>query len=433
MISIERPREDVSFYTHDGEVEPLVARAGNLVFTGGGLAVRPSSGVPLEVQPLEGYPYHWSRINREIKDIFARFDPLLAAASSCRASTLRINSFHTDPADVYEALRLRPEIFGTSPPASTLVLVPGLPVLNSRVCIDTIGLSGDAEHDALFTTKPGAPMPPHERIWGQKIYAKAVRGGGFIFTAGRTNNVIGGSDDSTARGLSDLPFAADRAEVTTKMILSYLTQSLSEFGASLRDVVRAEIHLSDMTQLAGLERVWRAAFPDNPPSRIIMPTKFPTTYSTIEIEFIARDPASGLDREQIGALGVAPATGHEPLAVRAGPYMFFSGLSAHDGENGLAPAARINPAYPFHKNQHRQEAEWLVQKLLTTLDSLGFGKITPLRRRIMGTDLAVLPQFNDTWKDAFGQIPPTSGFMTEGPLPVPSTSAQIDLIAWCGE
>ena len=424
-----RAGDAVAFFAPEGEAQPLVARAGDLVFTGGGMAVRPGSGVPEGVRPLDGYPNHWSRINRELADVFARLDPLLAAAGSDPGRTLRINCFHTDAQDVYEALRLRPEIFGAEPPASTLVLVPGLPVPGARVAVDLICLAGTAGREALFASSPGAPMPPHERIWGKRIYAKAVRGGGFIFTAGRTNNVIGGADDATARGLRDLPYAEDRAEVTTRMILSYLRESLASFGAGLADVVKAEIHLSDLSQIAGIERVWRQAFPENPPARIFVPAAFPTTYSTIEIEFIARDPAGGLDREQIGETGAAPALGHEPLAVRAGPYLFFSGLAAQDGVAGLATGARVDPAYPFHDSQPRREAVWLLDALAA---ATGAARIVPLRRRLMAPDLAVLPQIDAVWRDAFGALPPGTDFAAPGVLPVPSTSFQLDLVAWSG-
>lgn len=420
----------IRFAGRDALGNPLVALAGDLMFSGGGVAVTETGEIPPEVVPLDGYPNHWSQVNRELGYIFGRLGEALSQVGAGLGDTLRINSFHTDAADVYEALRLRPEVFGDEPPASTLVLVPELSVRNARVAIDTIGVAPDSTfpREALVTSTPGAPMPPHERIWGKRIYSKSVRGGGFIFTSGRTNNVIGGATDATARGLRDMPHAHDRAEATTRMILDYLSESLASFGATLRDVVKAEIHLSDLNQIAAVERVWREAFPTDPPARIFVPTGFPTTYTTLEIEFIAINPRASLSRRQIGETGRAPALGHEPLAVQAGPYVFFSGLCAHDGRDGLAETARTHPAYPYHHSQPRREAACIVTALDKALDGM---TVTPLRMRAFAPRLSVLPHLTAVWRDRFGQMPPLTVCGTgEAGLPVPSTGLLLDLIGW---
>lgn len=422
---------DVLFVSVAKEQAPLIARAGDLIFQGGGIAADLDAGIPADVLPLDGYPNHWSRINRELDFIYGRMADALAASGSALDQTLRINSFHAFPEDVYEALRVRPNVFGANPPASTLVLVPEIPVVGGRVALDTIALATDAAmaREALVTSTPGAPMPPHERIFGSRIYSKSVRGGGFIFTSGRTNNVIGGQQDLTAKGIAALPYAYDRAEVTTRMILDYLKDSLASFGADFSHVVKAEIHLSNLGDIAGIDRVWKDAFPDNPPARIFFPTGFPTTYSSIEIEFIAIDPQSDFDREQIGRTGAAPVRGHEPLAVRAGGYIFFSGLSAQDGINGLAQAARVDPAYPHHDIQARRETKWLLDEVAKIL---GGRKCVPLRRRAMMPDLSWLPHINAEWTSHFGHLAPSTDFKIDGGLPIPSTGVQFDLICWAG-
>lgn len=420
----------VRFAGSDALGFPLVAQAGDLVFSGGGMAIAPSGDIPAETVPLDGYPNHWSQVNRDLQYIYGQLDAALAQVGARLRDTLRINSFHTHETDVYEALRLRPEVFGDAPPASTLVLLPELPVRGARVAIDTIAvMPGSAcPREALVASTPGAPMPPHERIWGRKIYSKSVRGGGFIFTSGRTNNVIGGDTDAVARGSRNMPDAVDRAEATTRMILAYLTESLASFGATLRDVVKAEIHLSDLHQIAAVERVWRETFPTDPPARIFVPTGFPTTYTTLEIEFIAIDPRASLPRRQIGAVGQAPALGHEPLAVQAGPYVFFSGLSAQDGVNGLAPGARVDPAYPHHDTQARREAVWVVDALDRAMDAK---PLVPVRMRAFGPSLGFLPHLASVWTARFGQMPPLTACRVPEPgLPVPSTGLLLDLVGW---
>jgi enamine deaminase RidA (YjgF/YER057c/UK114 family) len=295
--------------------------------------------------------------------------------------------------------------------------------------VDTIALAGDCKspREALFTSTLGAPMPPHERIWGRRIYAKAARGGGFIFTAGRTNNVIGAESDAIVRDNLDLPYNVDRPTATCRMILDYLRASLASLGADLSHVVKADVHLSDLRQIASIDRVWREAFTQAPPARIFIPCAFPTTYTSMEIEFIALDPAGPWDKETIGAPGEPPARGHEPLGCRAGPYLFFSGLSASDGREGLAPEARANPAYPFHEQAVRKETEYVAQRI-SSLMPITKGRL--LRRRLMAPTLEGLGIIDEAWRDFFGDVPPTTAFRTPSELPVPATSVQFDLIGW---
>ena len=419
-------REGPCFYWHPGAGEtgaPLAAAAGDLVFHAGGVAALPETGVPEGIAALDGYPHHWSRINRELSYIYETAAEVLGRAGSDLRQAMKINSFHTEAKDVYEALRLRPSVFGAEPPASTLVLVPELPVRDARVMLDMVALKRDAPREALTASTQGAPMPPHERIWGSVIYAKAVRGGGFIFTSGRTNNVIGGASDGTARGHPDFPYALDRAEATCRMILDYLADVLSSFRARLADAVKAEIHLSDMTQIAAIDRVWRETFPDDPPARIFVPAAFPTTYSTMEIELVVRDPAGPWDREVLG--DAATRRGHEPDAVRSGPYIFHSGLSASARVHGLAPDARIDPAFPFHEDPARREMQVIVDRLGV------LSALVPLRRRVFTPDLTRLAAMEAVWTGALGPCPTTPVQVT-APLPIPATSVLVDCISWVG-
>lgn len=402
---------------------PLAAAAGDLVFHGGGMAAHPETGVPEGIAALDGYPHHWSRINRELSWIYEAASEVLMRAGSDLSRVMKINSFHTCADDVYEALRLRPSVFGAEPPASTLVLVPEVPVRDARVMLDMVALDRHAPREALTASTPGAPMPPHERIWGSVIYAKAVRGGGFVFTSGRTNNVIGGATDGTARGHPDFPYAIDRAEATCRMILDYLADVLASFGATLGDSVKAEIHLGDMGQIAAIDRVWREAFPDDPPARIFVPAAFPTTYSTMEIELIVRDPAGPWDREVLG--DAASRRGHEPDAVRAGPYVFHSGLCASDRVHGLAPDARVDAAFPFHEDPARKEMRVVTDRLRA------FGELVPLRRRVFTPDLNRIAGMDSVWTGEFGPSP-TTCVRVPAPLPIPATSFQIDCVSWVG-
>jgi len=419
-------------YLFDPDVEgtevPLATRAGDLVFYGGGMAGHPERGVPEGVRAFDGYPNHWSQVNRELHQIYDKMSRVLEQTDSGLDQILKINSAHTHAEDVFEALRLRPEFFGENPPPSTLVLTPELLVRDARVLVDQIALCRSSEYprEALTDSTEGAPMPPHQRIWGKTIYSKATRGGGFIFTSGRTNNVIGGADDEHLKRDPDLPYKQDHAEISCRLMMRYLEDVLSSYGADFSHVVRVEIHLNDMHQIAAINRVWEDLFGDDYPARIFIPSTFPTPYTTMEIELIAIDPNGpwekktyALPNKQANTLGF-----YEPLAVKAGPYVFFSGLSATDYEHGLAKQAQVHSAYPFHECRVHKELAYIRQLTAQV------GEFQNVRAKFMSADLHQYPLFKSAWEKEFGALVPTSVFKTSGPLPVPDTAFQLDLIGW---
>ncbi|MCQ9618284.1 RidA family protein [Paenalcaligenes niemegkensis] len=406
---------------------PLAAVAGDLVFYGGGVAAHPLKGVPEGIKAFDGYPNHWSQVNRELYYIYDVMARVHEDAGSSLHQLLKINSCHTDEKDVYEALRLRPVFFGKTPPPSTLVLAPELTVRSAKVAVDSIALLTNSAQprQALTQSTDNAPMPPHQKIWGDTIYSKATKGGGFIFTSGRTNNVIGGASDHVLKGHPDLPYQYDHAESSCRLMLDYLLDVLQSYGASFSHVVKAEIHLNDMSQIAAIERVWKDVFADEPPARIFIPSTFPTPYSTIEIEFIAIDPNGPWSKTTYPLIQHGKSPFCEPFAIKAGPYLFFSGLSATDYEHGLAPEAKLSSAFPFHENAVYKELAYIKQTLKKHV-----GDFTPLRCKFMSTRLEDYGAFQNAWEREFSITAPTTAFKTLGPLPIPDTSFQLDLIGW---
>ena len=157
-------KREPEFYGHPDADEasiPLAARAGDFVFCAGGVAAHPDNGVPEDITPIEGYPYHWSRVHRELGYIFGTASRVLDAAGSSLRQIMKITSYHTDPVDVFEALRLRRDHFGDEAlPPSTLVLVPDLPVRDARVAVDMVALLSDAERPREVLARGVRPCRP---------------------------------------------------------------------------------------------------------------------------------------------------------------------------------------------------------------------------------------------------------------------------------
>jgi len=415
---------------------PLATRAGNFIFFAGGIAAHPVKGVPEEIKPIKAYPYHWSSVTRQLRYIYDNMARVLEDAGSSIKRIMKINTYQTDPTEIYDALTLRKDYFGVeSPPPSTLVLVPELPVRGASVTTDVIALASDEglDRQALHEATEVAPLPMHDRIWGHKIYVKAVQGGGFVFTAGRANTPLRGPSDERRLGHPDFPYQDDKGVIAAEIIIEYLSSVLKEMGTSLQDVVKVEVHLNEMKNLAALDEVWRRFFPTNPPARVVIPVQLviPKEYGTFEIEFIAIDPRGPYSKEVISTADAPQSIGHEPQAIKVGPYVFLSGQLATDYKQGVAPEAQVDRNFPYHSSSIKQQVRYILKNVEAICQASGTSLHNIVRRRAMHLDLNELGEAETVWREALGdRLPPTTVFRTTGSLPVPGCSVQYDLVVF---
>lgn len=409
---------------------PMAARAGDLVFYGGGIAASPRDGVPAEVYPHSEIPYHFSGIRAELRYIYDTMSAVLQEAGSSMTQGMKINAYMRSLGDIFNGLSMRKDYFGgETPPPSTMMFVPELPVRGASVTTDLVALADDAvlPRQPIHDATEGAPLPPHESIWGHRIYVKMARGGGFIFTAGLANTA------EQERGFHhpDYPHHADRGAKGTEAVLDYMKSMLAEVGASMEHVVRTEIYLNDMRYLAGLEEVWGDFFPEDPPARIIAPADFPTPTGLCEIEAIAIDPEGPYAKRTISTPDAPASFAHEPQAVKAGPYLFLSSQLATDWRNGLAPEARGNPALPHHDSAIKRQARYILGNVDAICRAGGASTGDLVRRRAVYRDLDDLGPAEAVWREVLGdRVPPTTAFKASTDLPVPGCDVTYDLVAY---
>ena len=121
----------------------------------------------------------------------------------------------------------------------------------------------------------------------------------------------------------------------------------------------------------------------------------------------------------------------ESVAVKAGPYLFLSGQLATDFKNGLAPQASIDPNFPYHKNQARLEAQYIINKVSSICEDSGTSIENLIKRRVHYVDITDIPDTEDLWVDKLGdKMPASTLFKTSGPLPIPACRIQYDLTAF---
>jgi len=108
-------------------------------------------------------------------------------------------------------------------------------------------------------------------------YSPAIRAGNLVFVSGQIP-----LDPSTGKLINDMSVAAQ-----TRQSLLNLQGVLTGAGASLSDVVKATIYLSDMGNFKEVNGIYGEFFQQSPPSRATVEVSALPLGVAIEIECIA--------------------------------------------------------------------------------------------------------------------------------------------------
>jgi 2-iminobutanoate/2-iminopropanoate deaminase len=114
----------------------------------------------------------------------------------------------------------------------------------------------------------GAPKPGGS-------YSQGIRAGQLVYTAGQV-----GIDPATGE------LAGESIEAQTTQVLENIKAVLAAAGASLADVVKVTAFLTDMSQFAGYDAVYRTYFPEPRPARSSVGAALAGNF-LVEIEAVA--------------------------------------------------------------------------------------------------------------------------------------------------
>ncbi len=121
-------------------------------------------------------------------------------------------------------------------------------------------------------TSPNAPAPV-------AAYSQAIVSGDLVFCSGQI-----AIDPATGQ------MVEGGIEAETEQVLRNLSAVLEAAGASLADVVKTTIFLSDFSEFAAMNAVYVRAFPADPPARATVGVAALPRGAKIELEAIARLP-----------------------------------------------------------------------------------------------------------------------------------------------
>lgn len=406
-------------------------KAGPFVFISGQVASDFQTGIPPAATINPNFPHHGSNIERQTRYIANNLRATLEAAGSSLEQCVSFTLYHTHTQELHTASEVLQQTFGsTGVPPHTTVLLEELPVPGCTLETDLVGFVSETGQRPEVIQAEALPPPAVHGLGGQTLYHYGVKAGEFIFTAGLTATDFSSGLAPEAQVDPNFPYYAESARLQTEYILKAQQAVLQAAGASLEDVVKAEVYMTDIQDFYRLEQIWKQYFPTDPPARTTVPVNdLGVPGLRIAINLVAYVPQDGPAKRTIRTEAAPIPLAHEPQAVQAGPFLFFSGQMATDYRTGVPAEARVDPNFPHYSSAAEKEVNYIVKNIEAICRAAGTSHDQLLRRRGFYTDFGEFFTSFAAWAKAFPTDPPASTTVRiPGPLPIPGCKVVIDLI-----
>ena len=405
-------------------------KAGRWVFATGLMAQDFATGMAPDVlaerAPHAGLP----KREKEALRIFEHLDAVLRAAGTDRTNLVRTDQYYTTVQAVPPYQHVRREFLAGRIPPSTSIAQQGLLLPGADITIQAMAA----------IPGPGFAVEhrKHEQLAGRPTsgYSPALTVGDFIFLPGITSLAIG--DEPRRNGVAAAALMSEGAQwggqpikLETEFIVSKrMTASLALAGATLADVVHAQVYLTDRDDYSAFNEAWCRHFGADGPGVSIIPCieRGLAPYDgKIEINVIAAKPGGAAAKRRIDA-GIATAFRHQPQAVKAGDLLFIPASMAADA-NGLMPAAAVDPRQPHFSSSAEAQADIIIDNMARLCAAAGTSLANVVRVLFFLTDIGAFYPAYKAWERRLGGRPlPFSAIEVPAPLPVPGATVMME--AW---
>jgi enamine deaminase RidA (YjgF/YER057c/UK114 family) len=323
--------------------------------------------------------------------------------------------------------------------SSTGIGVRQLAVPGAMLALDFI-----AVEPTTGSRKTGVVLPddlPQPKIG----YSPAVRYGDWVFLAGFGATDFKG-DWMASSHMGDPSMVAPEARVNpyiwlgseieaqTRYTLSIMARIAEAAGSALGRCVKADVTLTHPSDFAGMDRVWREFFPDDPPARtVVTGSQLVIKGLRIEVSLVLLADDAEVDATPVHVDSIPLPLGHAPQAVHAGDLLFTSSLLPVGLDGRVPEQVRVDPRAPhFRQSAHRQTA-MLAERVGALCDAVGSSSSKVCKVQAFLSDLSHLPGMMSSWSDAFPVEPPALSSVGMGgpdPLLAPGACVQWDVIAY---
>jgi enamine deaminase RidA (YjgF/YER057c/UK114 family) len=392
-------------------------RVGPWVFAAGQIASDYKTGVPPEARKRPGFPYYGSDTKLQAHYVLGNLKKTFEAAGSSLDNVVKAQVFLTDLNHFQAFDEVWREYF-TLPPPRTTVGTTGLLVPGTLVEIDLIGfVPGQGVERQVVRSSSPQPLAN---------YSEAFTVGNLIFAAGQIASDYKTGVPPEARKDPAFPYYASDIKRQTRYILDNLKRTFEAAGGSLDHVLKAQVFMTDLNDFNGFDEVWKEYFKIPPARTTVGTTGLLVPGTRVEIDLIGLRTGGGWKREPIVSGNPKPLANYTE-AFRAGNLVFAAGQLASDFATGVAPEARVDPAFPYYGSPIKKQTRYILENLRNTFAAAGSSLDHVVKAQVFLTDLNDFFAFDEVWKEFFRNPPPRTTVGTSGLL-VEGCRVEIDLV-----
>jgi enamine deaminase RidA (YjgF/YER057c/UK114 family) len=370
-------------------------RAGRWIFATGHKGVAEFGGAMAsevldDAAPRRGLPKN----RKEAQRIFDGFDKVLKAAGSTRDHVVRLDQYYRGARVVDAYHDVRREFFGGRVPPSTSNLHQQFLLAGQDMEVQMIAAVAGPGFEVEQLRPQNLP------VHATSAYSPVLTCGDYVFIAGQTAEALKTEDgpiDPAARMPAGHLWKGTPIKLETDFIIERkLKPALATVGATLADVVKAQVYLRDIDDVPAFNETWAKHFGATPPATTIVTTSAPgfiCEAGRIEINTISVR-GGGATKKQVIDAGVSMPFEGCVQAIRAGDLLFLSGMMAVGASGALAPEARIDPDKPYFGSAVQLQMEHVLREAQRICRAAGTDLANVARAQQFHTDLA---DFGAAW------------------------------------
>jgi reactive intermediate/imine deaminase len=159
--------------------------------------------------------------------------------------------------------------------------VSGLLVPGTRVEIDLVVVRPNVKRTVIQA--PGAPAPLAH-------YCQSVVAGKTVYAAGQIASDYKTGVPPEARVDPAFPYYGSDIQRQARYVLNNLRAVFNAAGCDLKDVVKAQVFMTDLNDFFYFDQVWREFFPAPPPRTTVQVSGLLVPGCKVEIDLVAVKP-----------------------------------------------------------------------------------------------------------------------------------------------
>lgn len=201
----------------------------------------------------------------------------------------------------------------------------------------------------------------------------------------------------------------------TKQVLDNLSQTLAKSGSSLANVASVQVYLTKAEDFAGMNEVFRAAWPKDPPARTTIVSDLVVAGALVEMSAIA--VPTGGERVVVHPKAWKASPNPYSYGIRSGNTLFLSGLVSRNGvDNSVV------------EGDMATQAKTVLDNAKAILDEAGMTFDNVVSSRVFITDGTKFQEMNKVYTSYFTKEPPARATVI-APLMGPQYVVEMTLTA----